>query len=96
MTGAAARYIDASPEVVCNVLEKMHDAGKGVIGMKIMGQGDLTSDEDRDKTLRFALSQRCMDAMVVGFERTEQIDDVIRRINAILSESPGARVKAAA
>jgi aryl-alcohol dehydrogenase-like predicted oxidoreductase len=89
-------HMDASPEVVCGVLEKMHDAGKGVIGMKIMGQGDLTSDADRDVTLRFALSQRCMDAMVVGFEKPEQIDDVIRRVNAILAEGSSTRSKAAA
>jgi predicted aldo/keto reductase-like oxidoreductase len=89
-------HMDAAPEVVCGVLERMHDAGKGVIGMKIMGQGDLVSDQDRETTLRFALSQRCLDAMVVGFERPEQIDDVIRRINAILAEGTGARAKTAA
>jgi 1-deoxyxylulose-5-phosphate synthase len=88
-------HMDASPEVVCGVLKKMRAAGKGVIGMKIMGQGDLTSDQDRDASLRFALSQRCLDAMVVGFEKPEQIDDVIRRVNAILAEGAGARAKAA-
>jgi len=33
--------MDASPEVVAGVLREMKAAGKAVIGMKILGQGDL-------------------------------------------------------
>ena len=31
--------MDDTPEKVVPVLKKIHDAGKGVIGMKIIGQG---------------------------------------------------------
>ena len=65
----------------------MHESGKGVIGMKILGQGDLAGPADRDAALRFALSQRCLNAMVIGFETPEQIDDAVKRMNAILKES---------
>ena len=82
-------HMDGSPEDVCAVLDRMHGAGKGVIGMKILGQGDLAGEQDRDAALRFALSQKCLNAMVIGFEKPEQIDDVLGRMNAILRE--GAR-----
>jgi predicted aldo/keto reductase-like oxidoreductase len=78
-------HMDAAPEVVCPVLDRMHASGKGVIGMKILGQGDLASDADRDASLRYVISQSCVHAMVIGFERPEQIDDAIRRINTILA-----------
>src|SRR5205814_2705117 len=80
-------HMDASPAEVCSVLDRMHAAGKGIIGMKIFGQGDLSSDTDKEASLRFALSRNCLHAMVIGFERPEQIDDAIRRINAILAST---------
>jgi aryl-alcohol dehydrogenase-like predicted oxidoreductase len=83
-------HMDGSPEEVCAVLERMHGAGKGVIGMKILGQGDLASEKDRDAALRFALSQKCLHAMVIGFEKPEQIDDAVGRMNAILAEAARA------
>lgn len=78
-------HMDAAPEVVCPVLDRMHDSGKGVIGMKVMGQGDLKSEAEREASLRFVLSRHCVHAMVIGFEHPEQLDDAIRRMNAILA-----------
>jgi predicted aldo/keto reductase-like oxidoreductase len=80
-------HMDAAPEVVCPVLDRMRATGKGVIGMKVMGQGDLKSDAEREASLRFVITKNCVDAMVVGFERPEQVDDIIRRINVILAEA---------
>jgi len=79
-------HMDASPAEVCAVLDRMRAAGKGIIGMKIFGQGDLSSDAEKDASLRFVLSRNCLSAMVIGFERPEQIDDAIRRINGVLAE----------
>jgi predicted aldo/keto reductase-like oxidoreductase len=79
-------HMDASPREVCAVLDRMHAAGKGIIGMKILGQGELAGEAEREAALRFALSQRCLDAMVIGFETPAQLDDVVRRINRILAE----------
>jgi 1-deoxyxylulose-5-phosphate synthase len=79
-------HMDGSPEEVCDVLDRMHASGKGVIGMKILGQGDLAGENERDAALRFALSQNCLNAMVIGFEKPEQIDDVLGRMNKLLAE----------
>jgi aryl-alcohol dehydrogenase-like predicted oxidoreductase len=77
-------HMDDKPEAVVPVLKDMQARGKGVIGMKIFGQGDIKTPEDKDASLRFALASGAVDAMVIGFESPEQIDDAIARINKTL------------
>lgn len=65
-----------SPEEVVPILKQIHDAGKGVVGMKQIGQGAFRySRELREKTADFVLNLGCVDAVVVGFESTEEIND---------------------
>src|SRR5213080_1736014 len=49
-------HMDADPATVIGVLKQMKAAGKAVIGMKILGQGDMR--ERQDETLKYALSMR--------------------------------------
>ena len=70
-------YMDDTPEKVVPVLKKIHDAGKGVIGMKIIGQGRWRNDPaKREASIRYALGLGTVDVMVIGFERPEEIDNV--------------------
>jgi len=39
-------HMDAEPETVLSVLWEMRAAGKGIIGMKILGQGDMRRRQD--------------------------------------------------
>ncbi len=73
------KYMDGRPAQVAEQLEIMHRAGKGVLGMKIMGQGEFTTPARRDASLRYVLGLGTVDAFTIGFESTEQIDDVIAR-----------------
>ena len=57
----------------------------GVIGMKLIGNGDFTKAEDREKSIRFAMESDLLDAAVIGFKNTEEIDEAIQRINRALS-----------
>lgn len=79
----AQNRMDGPPEKVAAVLKKMHGAGKGVIGMKILGEGDLKGQ--KDASLKFVLGLGCVDAMTIGFEKPEEIDDIIERINKVLA-----------
>ncbi|OHB64027.1 MAG: hypothetical protein A2Y76_03980 [Planctomycetes bacterium RBG_13_60_9] len=73
--------MDDKPEKVVPVLQRMHGAGKGVIGMKIIGEGDFrNSDEKRDESVRYVLNLGCVDAMVVGCETVEEVDDLAARV----------------
>src|SRR5262245_53061337 len=37
--------MDSTPEVVSGLLKQMHDKGKGILGMKILAEGDLKTPE---------------------------------------------------
>jgi len=56
----------------------MKAVGKGVIGMKIFGQGDLRNRPD--EALKFALSLGLLDAFTIGAESKAEQEDLIRRI----------------
>jgi predicted aldo/keto reductase-like oxidoreductase len=68
-------------------LKTMRAKGRGVIGMKIIGNGDFTKPEDREKSIRFAMSRPELDAVVIGFKSTAEIDEAIRRMNQALAEA---------
>lgn len=77
--------VDTAP--VLEQIKTMHEKGHGVIGMKIFGNGDFRNPEDRDKSIRFAMSHPEINAIVIGFTTPDQIDETIPRINRILAES---------
>jgi aryl-alcohol dehydrogenase-like predicted oxidoreductase len=70
---------DKSPDEVVPQLEAMHAAGKGVVGMKIFGEGRINTAERKNASLRFVLSLGTVDAFIIGFETPDQIDDAIAR-----------------
>ena len=74
------------PAPVLSELKIMRAKGHGVIAMKIIGNGDFTKPEDREKSIRFAMSRPELDAVVIGFKSTAEIDEAIRRMNQALAE----------
>ena len=58
---------DKKPDEVASQLEEMHAAGKGVIGMKILGEGAFKEPERRDASLRYVLGLGTVDAFVICF-----------------------------
>ena len=73
-------HMDGEPEEIAALLKQARKNNKGVIGMKIFGQGDIRTDAERQKSLEFVIKQQCVDAFTIGFESPQQIDDVIGRI----------------
>jgi len=73
-------HMDADPQTVVSVLREMKAAGKAVVGMKILGQGDLSNRQD--EALRYALSLGVLDAFTIGAESKAEQEDLIRRIAA--------------
>jgi len=72
--------MDASPRDVIPVLREMKTKGKGVIGMKILGAGQL---RDRvDEALQFALAQDVLDCFTIGAENQRELLDLTNRIPA--------------
>jgi predicted aldo/keto reductase-like oxidoreductase len=77
--------MDGTPEQVSTCLKAMHDQGKGIIGMKILAEGTLKTEEQHLRSLRYVLGLGCVDAMVIGFESPEQIDQILQRVETVLS-----------
>jgi aryl-alcohol dehydrogenase-like predicted oxidoreductase len=76
---------DKKPDEVASELQEMHDAGKGMIGMKILGEGRINTPERRDASLRFVLGLGTVDAFIIGFENPEQVDDILKRVGDALT-----------
>ncbi len=75
------------PKEVVEVIQQLHDAGKGVIGMKLIGNGKLRNDSKKiDNSLRFVLGLRSVDTLIIGFEEKAQIDNYIERVRTALEE----------
>lgn len=72
--------MDGPPADVMPVLKKAKQNGKGVIGMKIFGCGDLTRDDQRQKSLEYVMNSKNVDCMTIGFESPEQVDDAVERV----------------
>ena len=74
------------PARVTPVIEKLHKAGQGVIGMKLIGNGKHRNDSEKiDESVRFVLGLGTVDLIIVGFELPEQIDDYLARMRRALT-----------
>jgi aryl-alcohol dehydrogenase-like predicted oxidoreductase len=73
-------HMDADPETVVGVLRSMKAAGKAVVGMKILGQGDLAHRQD--EAIKYALSLGILDAFTIGAESKQEQQDLVHRIAA--------------
>ena len=81
---AYGEKMDGPTEKVAPVLKALHEAGKGVVGMKLIGEGTFrNSDEKRDESVRYVLGLGAVDAMVVGFEKIEEVDDFAARVRKV-------------
>lgn len=72
-------------EPVLEQIRAMRAKGRGIIGMKIIGNGDFTNPEDREKSIRFAMATKELDAIVIGFKSRAEIDEAIERMNRALA-----------
>lgn len=73
------------PQEVIDVLTLIHQAGKGVIGMKMIGNGNFKNSSDKiNETLKFVLGLGILDMLIVGFENKNEIDDYINRLEKTL------------
>ncbi|MDR2956361.1 MAG: aldo/keto reductase [Prevotella sp.] len=77
-------HMDGKPEDINALLKRAKDNGKGVIGMKIFGEGKNTSDAERQQSLEYAINTANIHSMTIGLESIAQIDDLVSRVEILL------------
>lgn len=73
-------HMDSDPSTVVSVLDRMKANGKGVLGMKILGQGDAVDRFDR--AIEHAAHLECIHGFTIGFTSIEQLDQVATKLSA--------------
>lgn len=72
--------MDGTPPDVLSVLKRAKENGKGIIGMKIFGCGELAKEDQRQKSLEYVIKSGNVDCMTIGMESIEQVNDNVERI----------------
>jgi 1-deoxyxylulose-5-phosphate synthase len=86
LRGGREAMMDGTTEEITATLRRIKEAGKAVIGMKILGEGRLAGR--KEECIRFAQGLGLLDAMTIGFHQPEQIDDILR----LLARHPAAPI----
>jgi len=71
---------------VVEQLKRMRAKGRGIIGMKLIGNGDFTNPADREKAIRYVMQSNLTDAVTIGFKSPAEIDEAIERINRAFAD----------
>jgi predicted aldo/keto reductase-like oxidoreductase len=72
--------MDGTPEQIKSLLEKARNNGKGIIGMKIFGEGRNVSDDERERSIKFAFAEGHVHSITLGLESIAQMDDAVSRV----------------
>ena len=73
----AGKVMDAEPEKVAEQMKKMFQKGRGIIGMKIYGEGAFKTREERLASLKFVLGLGCVHCFTIGFSSAQQIKETL-------------------
>jgi len=82
-------HMDAEVPTIRTHFQKMRAKGQGMIGMKVVGQGDIVSGYralSPEACFRFQIESGVVDAFVVGVEKVEHIDQMILGTQLALTE----------
>jgi aryl-alcohol dehydrogenase-like predicted oxidoreductase len=76
--------MDGPPAEVRKVLDLARENGKGIVGMKIFGEGRHVTDPEREQSMRHAIHEAKVHSMTLGLQSIAQMDDAIDRTMRIV------------
>jgi 1-deoxyxylulose-5-phosphate synthase len=79
------KKMDADPATVSEVLLRAKANGKGIVGMKIYGEGTITDEEERFSSMKYVIENNLVDTMTIGFEQTAHVDNTVGHLKMIYS-----------
>lgn len=72
--------MDGKPEDVKPILHKARQNGKGIIAMKVFGEGKHVTEPEREQSIRYAVGEANVHCMTLGMESESQVDDAVERV----------------
>ncbi|MDR2469937.1 MAG: aldo/keto reductase [Tannerella sp.] len=72
--------MDGKPDDVKAILHKARQNGKGLIAMKVFGEGKHVTEPEREQSIRYALGEANVHCMTLGMESESQVDDAVERV----------------
>ena len=78
----AGERMDADSETVLPIVLDMKAKGKGIIGIKVLGEGSLVEDR-LDEALRYALTKNALHCFSIGCESFNEVSDNMKRIEKL-------------
>ena len=72
--------MDGAPEDIIPILQQAREAGKGVIGMKILGEGQHADEKQR--CIEYAMNLDCIDVFTIGFLESTELDEIVALMDA--------------
>ncbi len=66
-------------------LKAMHAQGRGIIGMKLIGNGDFRDPNVRRESVEFVMGCEFVHASIVGFGSIEEMDETLGNANRALA-----------
>ena len=72
----------ATKEEMMEAIQECHKAGKGVFSMKAFGGGTLTGNYQ--EALDYVFSKPEIDSVMIGFGKTEEVDDLLSYLNGTM------------
>ena len=73
-------HMDGTVDEVNAILAKAVAKGKGVIGMKVFGEGKHITEAEREQSIKFNLTEGNVHCLTLGLESIEQMDDAVDRV----------------
>jgi hypothetical protein len=83
--GESPDQADADMAVASEELKTMKAMGRGIIGMKLIGNGDFKKREDRIRAVEYAMQCGFVDAVTIGFASSAEVDEALENMGAALA-----------
>ena len=81
---AYGTQMDDKVEIVEPVVKQLHQAGKGVVAMKVFGNGAFSNSQElRDSSLRYVLQLGSVDILDIGMDKISDVIDTERGIRTV-------------
>ncbi|MDR0536884.1 MAG: aldo/keto reductase [Tannerellaceae bacterium] len=76
--------MDGTPESINDVLGLARRNGKGIIAMKVFGEGLNVKDDEREQSFRYLITEANVHCMTLGLENMLQMDDAVEKVKRIV------------